>query len=38
MKVGKLESRGQEVDEKMGGEVDGCGAIEGEGGREHGIA
>lgn len=35
MKVGKAKTRGQEVDEKMGGEVDGRDGVEGEGGREH---
>ena len=38
MKVGKAETRGEEVDEEVGGEVDGRGAIEGEGRRGHGKA
>lgn len=35
MEVGKAKTRGEEVDEKMGGEVDGRDGIEGEGRREH---
>ena len=38
MKVGDAESGSQDMDEKMSGEVDGRGAVEGEWGREHGKA
>ena len=38
MKVGKAETRGEEVNKEVGGEVDGRGAKEGEGWRGHGKA
>ena len=38
MKVGKAKIRGEEVDKEVGGEVDGGGAIEGEGQSGHGKA
>ena len=38
MKVGKAKTRGEEVNEEVGGEVDGRGAIKGEGRGGHGKA
>lgn len=38
MKVGKAKVSGEDVDEKVGGEVDGRGGIENEGWKEHGKA
>ena len=38
MKVGEAKTRGQGVNQEVGGEVDGRGAIKGEGRRGHGKA